>query len=350
MRLRIIIGIEGRTYDKTKALQVSGMEKSLMNWLLDNPISEMPGPLFLALYAGVILLVMVDAYRRKRRSDQSEALGPEPIPSKPDAVEIAYLRGGENEVTRLVVFDLIRRGYLELEEKTPRIGKKETKIARVPFFPSAEKRSPIEADVFKFFHKARKPVELFQPGGLASMIKNTLAPMADSLRERQLLSPRERYASAWRSWFTGALMILAFGGFKFFIAMAKARHNVVGLFIFAIVGLVLLGLVCMVPRLTSRGKDYMKRLRDAFEGLKPRVAQASEPGVHDPALVLVPAVFGVAALAGTPYSYAPDLFKSSAASSGGCGGGCGGGGGGCGGGGGGCGGGCGGGGCGGCGS
>jgi uncharacterized protein (TIGR04222 family) len=317
-----------------------------VNWLFANPISEMPGPLFLILYAAVIVLVLVEASWRAYRGDRSEALGPEPIPAKPDPIEIAYLRGGENEVTRLLVYDLIRRGYLRVEETKKRIGRgTETKIEQAADRPELAKLSPIEAEAFDDFDRGRKPVDLFQPTGLASRIKGWVEPMAESLREGSLLSGREQVERAWKTWFTGALMILAFGGFKFAIAMAKERYNIVFLLILTFLGLILLGLVCRVPRLTRRGKDYMNRLREAFEGLKPRVAQVVEPGHSDPALTLVPAVFGVAALVGTPYAYAPDLFKASAASSAG---GCGGGGGGCGGGGGGCGGGgCGGGGCGG---
>ena len=316
-----------------------------MNWLLNNPISEMPGPLFLGLYAVVIVLVVAEARWRSIRVDRSMELGPEPIPTKPDPVEIAYLRGGENEVTRLVVFDLIRRGCLRVEEKHNSSGKvAETRIARTMEHREADKLSPMEVDALDYFMIGRKPEALFQAGGLASRLKRWSEPEAERLREAQLLSPWDRHGAAWRNWLGGAPMILAFGGFKFAVAMSKGKHNIAFLVIFTIVGLIALAIACKVPRLTRRGKDYMARLREAFEGLKPRLAEPAAPGTYDPALVLVPAVFGVAALTGTPYAYAPGLFKSTAGTGGG-GGGCGGGGGGCGGGGGGCGGG----GCGGCG-
>ena len=44
--------------------------------------------------------------------------------------------------------------------------------------------------------------------------------------------------------------------------------------------------------------DYLASLREAFEGLKTRVREVEPSAPFDPALVLVPAVFGVAALAG----------------------------------------------------
>src|SRR2546429_110893 len=125
------------------------MERPPMNWLLDNPISEMPGPLFLALYAGVIGLLMVEAYLRNHRSDRSMPLGPAPIPTKPDPVEIAYLRGAENEVTRLLVFDPIRRGDLRVVEKKWWLTKAtDSKIEHAADRPDVTRLSPIEADAF----------------------------------------------------------------------------------------------------------------------------------------------------------------------------------------------------------
>jgi uncharacterized protein (TIGR04222 family) len=322
-----------------------------MNWLLNNPISEMPGPLFLMLYAGLMALIFGESFFKNRRADRSRELGPMPIPTKPDPYEIAYLRGGHNEVTRLVVLDLMSRGYLRVDERTGAITRKaETRIGQDPTHPEVDRLSPMEATAFLYFATSRKPEVLFQAGGLASKLKDGLEPLAESLRDQQLLPGPERYSAAWRTWLGGAIMILTFGGFKLAIALSKGRSNIAFLLVFALIGLLVLGIFCAVPRVTRRGKDYMVRLREAFEGLKPRVLIEPSQVGYDPALILVPAVFGVAALAGTPYGYVPDLFKSAAASGGGCGGGCGASGGGCGGGGGGCGGGCGGGGCGGCGS
>jgi uncharacterized protein (TIGR04222 family) len=320
-----------------------------MNWLLDNPISQMPGPLFLALYAAIIAFVLVEALWRKRRADHSQDTGPEPIPIKPDALEIAYLRGGPNEVTCLLVFDLIRRGYLQVEEKKGIVGVgKGLTISQVATQPGSEKLPLLEARVFGYFQRSHKPSELFQQGGLTDLIKKDFEPLVESLHERQLLTTRDQVGAAWKNWLAGAVMILAFGGFKFYVAMSKGKHNVAFLIIFAVVGLIALAIACAVPRLTRRGKDYLARLRLAFMGLKDSVGQTDALRV-DPALLLVPAVFGVSALAATPYSYATSIFRASQISSGtGGGGGCSGGGGGCGGGGGG--GGCGGGGCGGCGS
>src|SRR3954471_20036611 len=123
-----------------------------MDWLLNNPIAEMPGPWFLALYAAVIVGGLVEGRARSRRADRSEALGPEPIPGKPDPLEIAYLRGGENEAARLVVFDLLSRGHLRIQQTKKSWGRgTETTIEREPVEPGADKVSATEADALDYF-------------------------------------------------------------------------------------------------------------------------------------------------------------------------------------------------------
>lgn len=313
-----------------------------MNWLFENPLSELQGPIFLPLYAGVIGLILVEARWRVGRADRSREFAPEPIPTKPDPIEIAYLRGGPNEVTRLLIFDLIRRGFLEIVATPQRFTKSvETTVQQATGHPEVSRLSPDEALAFEYFNRPKKPAEFFQATGLAKQLADGFEPMAAELRVEGLISSREQVDAAWKAWLTGALMILAFGGFKLSVALAKGRTNVLFLLVLAAVGLVALAIACKVPRLTRRGKVYLTDLRIAFAGLKPRVAEPADPASLDPALILVPAVFGVAALTGTPYAYAPNLFRSATDSSGGCGGAIGScGGGGCG---------CGGGGCGGCG-
>lgn len=89
----------------------------MLNWLLHNPIADMQGESFLGLYAAVLVIVGAVCWRRLRASDLTIAL-PTMLPTpNPDPLEIAYLKGGENEMLRLMVFALIQRGYLEIAEQ-----------------------------------------------------------------------------------------------------------------------------------------------------------------------------------------------------------------------------------------
>ena len=84
-----------------------------MQWLTHNLITEMPGAQFLMVYGLLIALTFAFFHIAMRRADNKEALTPVPIPSQPDAYEVAYLRGGEEAATSVVLFKLVQRGYLQ---------------------------------------------------------------------------------------------------------------------------------------------------------------------------------------------------------------------------------------------
>ena len=301
-----------------------------MNWLIHNPIADLSGPAFLALYVLVIALAAWAARRAIRSNDATTLLDPPEIPLAPDPYEVAYLRGGPSELTRLILFDLMRRGFLK-----PRAlaGKRNAKalpstIERDPDHPDPAQLSALERTAFEAFTKPRDVAELFRPRTLAYRIRRGTEPLERRLQEEQLLSPPSRYGVMVRARLLAAAQILSLGGYKVAVAFATGRrHDVDPLPMISFFGV---GAVCSVsqmPRLTRLGRAHLDRLRTAFRGLKtPKPATAS--AAPDPILLLTPALFGVAALAGTPYAYVSPMFPGSKAqipggSCGECGGGCG---------------------------
>jgi uncharacterized protein (TIGR04222 family) len=311
-----------------------------MTWLLHNPIADMHGPHFLIFYAATIAVVIASVAVFIRRYDQTRGIAPPPLPKKPDPIEVAYLRGGANEVTRLIVFDLVRRGYLQISGDAAK-----AEIDRADVRPPVPLTTPLEKLVFSYFATPRDARALFRPGGLAAEIEEQCEEIRWRLHDEQLLNPSEHYRTALLVGLFAAFTILGLGGYKLAVALTKGHTHVQFLIVMAVIGLIFLAIACCVPRLSSRGRAYLDRLSDAFEGLKAR-AEAPASTRPDPVLLLVPALFGMTALIGTSYQDVAQMFRRSTASGGGCGGGCGAGcGGGCGGGGcggGGCGGGCGG--------
>ena len=94
-----------------------------MDFLFDNPLANLYGPYFLILY-GLLTVAAITGYRVLRnRLDRTEQFGIPPIPNNPDAFEIAYLRGGENELARTVVFSLAQKNLLKFvnDDKTQQI-------------------------------------------------------------------------------------------------------------------------------------------------------------------------------------------------------------------------------------
>ncbi len=338
-----------------------------MNWLLHNVIADLYGPYFLVFYAMAIVALVVACYRSVRSLDRTNDLEPPEIPAKLDPYEIAYLRGGENEVTRVAIASLIQRGLLQITEKKHRLST--TKEIDKGRKPAPGELWRIEASVLKWSGFPAAPPQIFQAGGIPALVKEECVLYEDDLAEDDMFAPPEMKELGARLCGIGATLILGLGGYKLAVALARGHYNLMFLILLAIVGVIALAVACLaLPRLSHRGKAYLERLKLAYDGLKSQVhpvgsqnsslTWAADPGARGrlqnaPAYsdcLLMVGIFGMASLADTPLSDLTAMFKRGTSNTGGCSGGCGGGGGGCGGGGGGCGGGgggCGGGGCGG---
>ncbi|HWE37277.1 MAG TPA: TIGR04222 domain-containing membrane protein [Isosphaeraceae bacterium] len=297
-----------------------------MDPLLHNPIADLYGPYFLVVYAAIIAVVAVGAAWEVRRGDATAGLAPPPIPAKVDPYEVAYLRGGGNELTRLIVFDLIRRGYLRAREGS------DPKIERALDLPGLAALSPPEREAFAYFTTPRRARALLGPGELAHRLRPHVESIRDALRDRQLIPPAETGRLACVVGASGGALVAAIGLYKLVIAQIRGHHNVAFLILMMIAGLVAVGLASRPPRRTRLGRDFLERLRQAFEGLGQKQAGPALAAA-DPRWLLTLGLFGVAALKDTPFAHVHDLFRASALTGGGCGAGAGcGGGGGCGGG------------------
>ena len=310
-----------------------------MSWLLHNVVADMYGPYFLAFYATVIGAVIIACYKSVRSVDQTGFMGLPEIPAKLDPYEVAYLRGGENEVARVAIASLVQRGLLQVTER--KIFLTKTKEIALGREPSANELRPIEERVMRWSGFPAQPQSIFQPGGIPPLLKEVCGQYETELAQRDLLAPRAQMKeAAVRMWLIGSSLILGLGGYKLWAALTKGHHNVVFLLILGLFGVVTLAIVCMavLPRISHRGKAYLLRLRLAYGELKSQVDPRGEPGqalfadgdrgkaqavrFYSDALLLV-GIYGITALAST----LPELktmFARSASSSDGCGGGCGG--------------------------
>lgn len=327
-----------------------------MNWLMHNAIADMYGPYFLLVYGGVIVAIVVVCYQSVRSLDRTADLDAPRVTGKLDPYEIAYLRGGENEVTRVAIASLIQRGLLRITEKTRWLATtKEISRGRRPV---SDELSTIEALVLKWPGYPATAHKVAQPSGIPSLLKGTCIRYESRLTKKNLLAPPETKPLGARLCLGGSAFILGLGGYKFAVALEKGHHNVALLIVFGIVGTLLLAVACLGhSRASQLGKAYLDELKLAYKGLKSYVhpigalnssltmaadpgsrARLQEPSAYADCLLMV-AIFGMASLVDTPLSDLATMFKQGGSSTGGCGGGgCGGGG--CGGGG--CGGGCGG--------
>ncbi len=276
-----------------------------MDFLFDNPLANLYGPYFLVFYIVFIAAVAIGFRAMRSSLDVTTNFSVPPIPNNPNAFEIAYLRGGENELARTVVFSLAQRNLLKFisDEKNPQI---------YPTVSEFDKRnlSTIERTAYEWFDQTRDVKELFKADGLA----NALKPYAETYRARlemQHFLPDEAMKARNNRLTRMAILLFAgLGAYKFIAAIYNGHWNVAGLVIITLVGLWILSSAMKTPRLTNLGKEYLKRLQLAFERIKPSNHFSNETitttpsatfAAVDPFLVSV-GVFGGAALAGTIYS------------------------------------------------
>jgi uncharacterized protein (TIGR04222 family) len=102
-----------------------------MEWLTDNYITNLHGADFLSFYACVIvaslgLLVLARIWTVYNNTPVSA----NPLPSRPDPKEIAYLRGGPSAVVPVVVLGLLNDGCLHKHADRYRISPRAPPHAR----------------------------------------------------------------------------------------------------------------------------------------------------------------------------------------------------------------------------
>jgi uncharacterized protein (TIGR04222 family) len=267
----------------------------------------------------------------KSRLDKTAHISLPPIPQNPDPFEIAYLRGGANELARAVIFSLNQKNLVKFnnEEKSSRIYPTNLKLDR-------RNLKPIELTALEWFGTTREARQIFQKNGLAE----TLKPYYETFQARlemQHFFPDEEFKSRNSRLTLQAFLVFAgLGAYKLITAFFYNGYtNVFGIVFITFIGLFILGIAAKMPRLTKLGETYLKRLQIAFDRIKPSnhypvvdeaKAQSNPIAAVDPFLLSV-GVFGGAALAGTIYSDYNRAFEKaqnhSSISSGGCGSGCG---------------------------
>ena len=311
---------------------------------LHNPIANMYGPEFLVFYAVVIAAAFFGCVAYIRSIEPRTAA--REIPSSIDPYEIAYLRGGTNEVIRTVTIALLERGVLERRQP---FGVRN--LANKAMIAQADSGDPttfsgLETAVFRYCRQPRAPYELFS-FDLANQVRVLCEPYRAQLIKRGLMPDAAMVFKTRRAVALTGMAVLALGGYKFAAAWINGHHNVIFLGFELAFALALYIGFEWKRRITFAGQQYVQDVRQAFSTLQHRAAsqQTSDN------TVLIAAIFGVAMLAGTEQASYAAIFRQSGNGGGGCGtstgscgssggsscsgggssGGCGGGGGGCGG-------------------
>ncbi len=301
-----------------------------MDQLLNNPVMTMWGPSFLGFYAMLWGIALVWFLFQKRRIDSSRELASLPLPEVVDPYQLAYLRGGLNELLRLGTVELFSRGVMIEEKKWLKVVWKIDE-AKVP--PGL--LTPIAREVGHFYRELRKPADLFRPSAERSFLENSLTkytdPWDEGIEKEQLRVDPNR-----RSLFTtqvalvvGALLFL--GALKIASAILREHYNLGFLIFMMMCGAIVSLVVCIAPKFSDRGRRFLKEVQLIY-GRYSKVDKNYRPGVSESKAghvdlaydtpVMAMGLFGVAALQGSAFSSVHLQFQKSASSGSSCGGGC----------------------------
>jgi len=165
-----------------------------------NPITDFNAREFLTFYAVFILAVWMLKAWFSWSSDRTldETWTP---PLTANAYDVAYLRGGANELTRVAVVGLAERGFLETRDKT---------IGQAPNHPNPATLSALERSVFDFF-KPERTVREIEEAGLRVRVNAHVLAFEERLQAEKLLTPPNVIATALRGagLAAGAIFVVA---------------------------------------------------------------------------------------------------------------------------------------------
>jgi uncharacterized protein (TIGR04222 family) len=264
-----------------------------------NPF-ELRGPEFLLFYFCFGLAVIIAIIVLRRRAESGDA----PRIDLGDPYLIAYLRGGEDEALRLAVISLVDRGALAMDGKF---------IRRADHATSGMVKYPIEYEALKKFDSTGEEASVFEGASVLgdAGLKSALQPYRDKL-ERAGLMPDANVRRDRRMRLLLALMALGVVGvIKIQIGLSLGKP--VALLVVMMIAAMVIAAAFSFPRLTALGKATLEDITNLYSGLRTRINSFS-PGGGSAELAMFAAVFGVAALAGTPFAYAEDLFRRTTSS------------------------------------
>jgi uncharacterized protein (TIGR04222 family) len=255
-----------------------------------NPF-DLTGPDFLVFYLilAVSLLAVLFLLRR---------FG-EPDPSMPvhltDPYEIAYLRGRANEVMRLATIGLIDRGLLSVNG---------SKLSAANQPQAGLVKHPVERGILRHFAVELEASTVFSD----SLVQDDCDKYASRLTHLGLLeddraNKRRTLACA------GVVAVLClFSIVKIYLAIERGHRNIGLLILLTVLSTFAAFAIARRVKRTRRGDFFLGHMRSLFESLRLR-SSTFIPHANTSELLLLGAIFGIAALPSSVFPYTRTLYR-----------------------------------------
>ena len=269
-----------------------------------NPF-DLTGPEFLLFYIALAVAVHL-LWRPLTRflGEGSDPVGPHAGRfdlANLDPYLIAYLRGQVSETARVAILSLLDRGLLQREGD---------ELEAAPG-ASDQVHRPLERAILAAFVPKQKAASIFKNGAFQSACVGLEA----ELLRLGLLPPFAGKARMVILRWSSIILLAGIAIKKINVALDRGHHNVAFLVVLAIIAVVLV-VRRKAPKQTRKGEQLLNELRDRFAHLKSR-SDDIELGGASHELVLLAAIFGMAALPGPVLVQAEALFPIAARNAGG---------------------------------
>ena len=240
-----------------------------MDWLFDNPIGQMYGPAFLALYT-VWFIFWLFVARYVGTSRPASPPAPLSIPPNPNPFHIAYLRGGIPEVFRTVFVDLVEKKRIieiKLERRWYQVGQIPSKWTLADPRDFGQDLTQLHQIVINGLRS--------NPCTIKEALQQMWQPLLRygeelrfALQQQGLINSEEDTKRAQTLSRAAILSFVSLGAYKLIAAIYHQHLNIAFLIMGMAVGSLFLFFVSKRSPMTERGSQYLKDLRIAFSALK----------------------------------------------------------------------------------
>ncbi|MFN9987580.1 MAG: TIGR04222 domain-containing membrane protein, partial [Pirellula sp.] len=311
-----------------------------MNWIFNNPLGNLYGPTFLLLYCVMLVGCIVVIRWFVRRADTSHSEPPLKIAEELDPLQIAYLRGGDAEVIRTVMVDLVERDLIEEQPKPTGIqGFFQGKVARWKAGHTTETPTgltEVHEALLSQFNSPKTAVSAFE-SSVQSLVSKFTTPWREWMDSEKLRVPSDALVNSAAAFWMSLIGLEILGVYKIIAAMRSGHHNLIILIGLMVVTPVVLLLATRSRRLSQRGQLYLSHLQTAFakysklkdynqtEAVATRLGSDPDHSRLDlsySAPLFAVGLFGVSALEGSSFDPLYQSYRKAAMNSSGCSAGC----------------------------
>jgi len=240
-----------------------------VSFIFENALATLDAGIYLGVYTLGVAGLAAGAYLRRERSDETLGMRLPPIPDELDPYELAYLAGGEEELARLVVFDMARRGWLSMFDESSMFGE-DYYLKRADDHPPTNLLRPIEREVWDLIDGTVLLSNLMGTINLPSHLSSYTSDYQARLSKKRMMLDGAQHSSQSTVALAAMAAVMMPGLYRMLVAMLSMP--IAEEWFAFLVWSLLSGLTvwtCAKPKFrTNLGDRYLDALRREFDEMR----------------------------------------------------------------------------------